>query len=444
MRSAPWQAKVVLWAALVAGAATPSAAAGLEGHWRGEWRRGGEALHVEMDFASHDGTLDGSFDSDGLRVVGIPFRDVSFAAPDVTWRIVGDATTTTFHGKLQGDTLEGGFEENGSEGQFRFVRSAAPPRLHEETLTFRSGTVSLGGTLVLPSESGGPFPAIVFLHGSGPEGRWASKYLATQFAREGVAALVYDKRGVGQSTGDWKAAGFEELVDDALAAIAALRLHPRIDRNRIGIHGHSQGATYAPWVAERSGTLAFIVSSSGPGVPMDELERFSLENAVGLPRLPPEQAKDARELVDALVDAAYHGASRERLAAAWRRVAEQPWAFPLPDAGDRYWSFSGKVADYDPLAHWKQVTAPTLLVFGERDERVPAARSAALIAQALLSGRGQDVSVKVFPGADHNFRLLAAPAGSQAWPATVEGYPDLVLDWVKRVVDGGGALPRDE
>ena len=384
-----------------------------------------------MDFWSHEAALKGSFDSDRLRAIGIPLADVHFSAPDVTWKIVGDSTTAKFRGRLQGDTIEGAFEENGREGHFRFVRSEVPPRGREEAFTFRNGPVTLSGTLLLPAESGRPFPCIVFLHGSGPEGRWASKYLAARFAREGVAALIYDKRGVGQSTGDWKSAGFEELVDDAVAAIAALRSDPRVDRERVGLHGHSQGATYEPWVAERAGTVAFVVCSSGSGLPMDELERYSLENSVGLSRLSPESAKEARLFVDALVQAAYHGESREPLAAAWKRVKDQAWAFRPPDNDNYYWSFAPKIAAYDPLAHWKEVAAPTLLVFGERDERVPASRSAALIARAALSGRARDVTVRIFPGADHNFRLPERHGA--AWPTSVDGYPDVLLDWVKRV-----------
>jgi uncharacterized protein len=434
-----WGARAFLRTALLACAAAPTTtAADLEGHWVGEWRRNGAALSVEMDFASHDGVLEGSFDSEGLRVVGIPLGDVRVSASDATWKIVGDATTTTFHGRVEGDTLEGGFNEDGTEGQFRFVRSAPPPRLHEESLAFRSGPATLSGTLVLPAESGRPFPSVVFLHGSGPEGRWASKYLATHFAREGVAALIYDKRGVGKSTGDLKSAGFEELVEDAAAAITALRSDPRIDRNRIGIHGHSQGATYAPWVAERAGTVAFIVCSSGSGVPMDEVERYSVGNSVGLSQLPPEEAKEARAFVDALVETAYHGTPRARLVAAWQRIKDRPWAFPLPGDEDSYWSFSRKIATYDPLAHWKEVAAPTLLVFGERDERIPASRSAALIAQALLSGRGRDITAKIFPGADHNFRRPDVPGEPRPWPASVAGYPDIMVQWVKRVVFSAG------
>jgi hypothetical protein len=64
-------------------------------------------------------------------------------------------------------------------------------------VTFSSGGAQLSGTLILPA-SAGRHRAVLCLHGSGPEGRWANRYLAQKFAEADIAA-IYDKRGVGQS-----------------------------------------------------------------------------------------------------------------------------------------------------------------------------------------------------------------------------------------------------
>ena len=97
--------------------------------------------------------------------------------------------------------------------------------------------------MVLPSGTG-PFPAVVFLHGSGAEGRWASRFLARRLAEEGFAALIWDKRGVGGSGGSWEESGFEDLAGDAAAAVAFLRSRPEIDPERVGLHGG--GRYHAP------------------------------------------------------------------------------------------------------------------------------------------------------------------------------------------------------
>jgi len=219
------------------------------GTWLGLWEREGSTVEVEVTFVRTASGFEGSFSSEQLRVVGIPFREIRYEEPSLSWELVGDFTTSVFEGTLQGDTLAGQFREEEATGTFRLTRATATAApLEEEEITFTNGSATLSGSVIYPAGPG-PFPGVVFLHGSGAEGRWANRYLATALARRGVAALIYDKRGVGSSTGDWQEAGFEDLVRDHSAAVETLRARPRIAPDRVGIHGHSQGGTIAPWVA---------------------------------------------------------------------------------------------------------------------------------------------------------------------------------------------------
>jgi hypothetical protein len=80
--------------------------------------------------------------------------------------------------------------------------AANPEPFRAEDLTIPAGDHQLAGTLYLP-QSGPPAPAVVFVHGAGPAVRGDGyRELASHFARKGVAALIYDKRGCGASTGD--------------------------------------------------------------------------------------------------------------------------------------------------------------------------------------------------------------------------------------------------
>ena len=68
----------------------------------------------------------------------------------------------------------------------------------------------------------GPFPAIVFVHGSGSETRKNSSYSAKWMTSIGYAALIYDKRGAGESDGDnksWSRFSFEDLTGDVIAVV---------------------------------------------------------------------------------------------------------------------------------------------------------------------------------------------------------------------------------
>jgi len=101
------------------------------------------------------------------------------------------------------------------------------------------------GTLLIPQQTK-PSPAIIFVQGAGPDARSASQFLAQDFATHGVAALIYDKRGAGASTGDWKHASFEDLAGDVQAAIGFLKRRPDINPHQIGLMGSSQGGWIAP------------------------------------------------------------------------------------------------------------------------------------------------------------------------------------------------------
>jgi pimeloyl-ACP methyl ester carboxylesterase len=111
--------------------------------------------------------------------------------------------------------------------------------------------VRLAGTLTLP-QGAGPFPAAVFISGSGPNGRDEEQaghklalVLADALTRDGCAVLRYDKRGVAKSTGDYAAATTLDFASDATAAVAYLRGRSDIVRAKVGLIGHSEGGTTA-------------------------------------------------------------------------------------------------------------------------------------------------------------------------------------------------------
>ncbi|MEA3246644.1 MAG: CocE/NonD family hydrolase [Gemmatimonadota bacterium] len=140
-------------------------------------------------------------------------------------------------------------------------------------IEFRDGAVLLKGTLYLPAGAG-PHPAVVMTHASGAQTRDANRSLAEAFANAGIAALTYDKRGSGSSTGNLKAASFADLTADAAEGAIALRARRDIDGARIGIYARGQGATWSPMVAERDATIAFIVAVGASGVETDSLSRW--------------------------------------------------------------------------------------------------------------------------------------------------------------------------
>lgn len=410
--------------------ANVSIAAGLSGGWKGIWTKDDDTLPVTITFTSSGKGYSGTFDSDALQVTGIPFSEVTETGGKIHWALKGDESTTLFDGTLAGDAITGAFVDGQSKGTFDLTRSNLPAAgVQSRDVTFADKDVKLAGTLLLPA-SAGKHPAVLFLHGSGAEARWANHYLARKFAEAGIAALIYDKRGVGRSTGDWQKVGFEPLADDAVAGIRFLQSYPEVDPARIGIYGHSQGGTIAPLVATRAHKLAFIIASAAGGTAPADVETYSVENSISLSKLPPLEQKDARAYVHALIDVAYRGKDRAGLDATAARFKSRDWFFDLPPPGNSYWTISRQIAGFDPAHWWQQVKVPVLLVYGAHDERVQPTTSARAIQAALRSGGNNRVTLKMFAGSDHTFTVID-PAKKGGWPKREPGYSSAVIHWVQ-------------
>src|SRR5690606_33004513 len=137
---------------------------------------------------------------------------------------------------------------------------ADPARFSEREATVGSGTWALPGTLTLPKKEG-KFPAVILVHGSGPNDRDETlgpnkpfRDLAHGLATRGIAVLRYDKRTLVHPKALASEVGAaltlrEETIDDALAAAALLRTIPEVDASKIFVVGHSLGGTAIPRIA---------------------------------------------------------------------------------------------------------------------------------------------------------------------------------------------------
>lgn len=165
---------------------------------------------------------------------------------------------------------------------FSATSFGAEPRIDD--VEFASHGVTLSGSIALP-EAAPIHAAIVFIHGSGSQTR--SLAVAKRFAEAGIAALVYDKRGVGASGGEYEGnqsvseKNIALLADDAVAALEALARHPALDGVRLGFAGISQAGWIAPIAAQRSKRVDFLVLWSSPVCKVSEEDIFSKYTADG-------------------------------------------------------------------------------------------------------------------------------------------------------------------
>src|SRR2546429_564587 len=121
------------------------------------------------------------------------------------------------------------------------------------TIKFKPGDVGIQGTIDIP-DSG-------FIFGS-PLSNISVNNSKVHFARRGIATLIYDNRGSGESTG-YPRAGFDDLAGDVLAALQLLKGRKDIDPKQIGLWAGSQAGWISPLAASRSKDVAFVMLMSG-------------------------------------------------------------------------------------------------------------------------------------------------------------------------------------
>ena len=401
------------------------------GHWEGRMARGTATLDVSFDFRPAGGALASSFNAPDLRALGIPLTAVR-CGEGLHFELVGDESATVFDGTLGRDRLSGGFREGDSTGSFVLRRTKlGPVPYREEEVRFRNGAAVLAGSLLIP-RTPGKHPAVVFQHGSGPEGRFGSRFWADFLARRGIAALIYDKRGVGESTGDWRRSTFTDLADDAIAGIRLLATRSEIDPRRIGIYGHSQGGFIAPLIVARAPEVAFVIAGASPGGPAWQQDLYRVGRAVQQHQgFAPAEREQAMGVYKRFLEAARSGQGIEEYAASVAGLKNEPWYqwLALPDPGDWLWSYYRGTGNYDSLPYWEKVRVPVLLVYGKNDALVPAGESVAKIEEALRRAGNRDFAAMILPGAAHNFNV-DPPEGSGDWPRLSPGYPDLLAAWI--------------
>ncbi len=330
-------------------------------------------------------------DEDGnLLRMSIPAQTVELAREDIA---SAAARTTTF--SLAGDT----------------------------PVSIPASGFNLAGTLTKPADVSTPVPAVVLIGGSGPTDRDETVFgipvfgqLAGALVDAGFAVVRYDKRGVGQSGGRAESATISDFAEDARAVIRWLEKQPGIDKHRMAVIGHSEGAAVAMVLATREDDrVRAAVLIAGPATSGAELILEQQRHALDLMKVDESERAAKIAMQQKIQDAVLGKGGWDDVPENLRKQADTPWFHSL--------------LSFDPARVMRDVDQPLLIVQGELDTQVPPHHGDKLVELARARKRKVDAQLLKVPGVNH----LLVPART----GEVSEYSTLGEAKVSSAVTGG-------
>jgi dienelactone hydrolase len=306
---------------------------------------------------------------------GIVVFPAKFANQNINFRII-----------INSAGLVAGFFQLPGGVNWQRPEYSQPDTFKERAVTVGEGEWKLPGTLTVPVGAG-PFPAVVLVHGSGPNDRDETvggakvfKDLAEGLASRGIVVLRYEKRTLQYRARISAIKNFtvqEETVEDAVKAIALVRSQAEVNGRRVFAVGHSLGGYAAPRIAEQDGKLAGIVLMAGNVRPLEDL-LVEQVTYMGITGKPLDNAKALQAKVKKL----------------------EPGDEDSPAFGGVPVSYWVDLKEYDPAAAAKKLGIPMLILQGERDYQVTMT-DFALWKTAVGGVKG--VVMKSYPALNHLF-----------------------------------------
>ncbi len=287
---------------------------------------------------------------------------------------------------------------------FNFIASA------QEEINFTSRGVSLSGTLMQPKGTG-PFPVVIFMHGSGAEERSNSKSRAKEFAKNGIAAFIYDKRGVGKSEGNknfYQYYSFDTLAMDAGAAVDMLAKRPEINPAKIGLVAASQSGWVAPLLASLNKNISFMIIISGSVSTPGEDNLFERSARLKNEGFLATEIDEVEKMHFVDQEVSRSGEKMDEFQKMWDLYKNSKWFKrvylsdePTP-VNSKYRQWYKTILDFNPVTYLKELAIPVLWLYGdaELDRFCPVHLSVQRLNELINAGK--DYKVVQIPGADHS------------------------------------------
>ena len=405
------------------------------GSWSGTLDIMGNKIPIVFNIEKPDTVYVTKMDSPAQNAFGLPTNRTSFANNKL--EIIASGLGIFYQGTLDGDSISGTFNQGGmpfplvlkqsDKPVFNRPQEPKPPFPYKtEEIFFENKTdkILFAGTFTVP-DSAGTFPTVILTAGSGPNDRDETilghkpfLVIADHLTRNGFAVLRYDKRGVGQSKGDFARATVQDFTADAESAINYLKTRKEVNKSAIGLIGHSEGGMVVPMVASKNRSVKFIVLLAAPGVKGTEI--VLEQNRLGLAALnmEPENLDKSLKLINELLydltkwenTEVERTVLRDRLSQLWEQF---PLLVKLKLKKDPYVrnQFNEMVKPgyrsflkTNPADFLQKVKCAVLAINGEKDTQVSADVNLNAIKTALDMSKNYRYEIKKYPNLNHLFQ----------------------------------------
>ena len=441
------------------------------GQWYGKLAIQGTELRIVFNISKTENGYTSTMDSPDQGAKGIPVKSTNYE--NGILKIEMPNIKLEYSGELKSGTITGNLKQNGMSFPMNLSKEVIQKRVairpqepkkpypyYSEDITFenKKDNITLAGTLSLPKKEG-KFPVVLLISGSGPQNRDEELLghkpflvLSDYLTRNGIAVLRFDDRGTALSEGNFKSATSLDFASDVEAGIQYLKTRKEINKNKIGLIGHSEGGLIAPMVASKSNDVDFIVLLAGTGVTGEEillLQQELIGRVSGISEKDLMQSKNTNKGAFEIVKKSN---SQEVLikeltlyfekiiketpeAEKPKEVKEEEYVKMMVDELSNPWmQFFIK---YNPAVSLEKVKCPVLAINGEKDLQVPAKINLEAIKNALDKGKNKNATVMELPNLNHLFQ--ECKTGSPEEYATIEETfspkaLEVVKNWIQNQV----------
>lgn len=276
----------------------------------------------------------------------------------------------------------------------------------EKQVVYTTDADTIGTSLFLPKGKG-PFPAVLMARGAANMDRSINLTEAEILSSYGIAVLIYDNYGTGESKGNPRTKDFGDKQDLVLQLYRHLQAHEKIKADQIGLMGGSQGARIAAMAASKINKPAFLILRAHPMETRKDQQLYAIGAYFRQHNIQEEKIVQALHLWEKYFDLAHQKVIDQKYIAA---VAEMRAAHPgmlLPAApANQVPPYAWPDDIYDATKDYlSTISCPVLSEHGVNDDRVPPAKSIHFLREGLAKAGNEQLTVLLYPNANHSFMM---------------------------------------